>query len=134
LAQFQPQETALKFPSDIGFYRQLAIQNRFTFQLQTGGVGTENMDFVPNEGETFFFYKGTFFNNTASTANISIVRDGVVMETIRAPSITITALPVYSQTPVIAMAGDGVKIFRIAGFNGAVMSRYGWLEKTERIS
>ena len=132
ISQFAPKDKfGIQLLPDIAFLRQLAIQGRMRyFQGSTSSIEAI-VSFVPNEGETFFFLKGTFYSSAAGGSQVNLSNNGNV----RINQRTTLNTPQDLDIGIDSLVGDNIKAYTIdnlaATFTAASM--IGWVENTSRI-
>ena len=119
---------------DIAFFRQLSVQGRLRY-FQTN-ISTASLVITPQTGETFFFYRA-YFTNQSSTANASavITNNGQVRYTNRMARMVAdwATVPLTAEF-IDSLVGDNTKQFVISASSGSVLaSVFGWVENTSRI-
>ena len=119
---------------DLAFLRQLSVQGRLRFSQATD-LNANPITITPATGETFFFYRAEFLNNSAVNSDVAISNDGNTRYSMLLPAATTAVLFITTEF-IDSLVGNGVKTFDITASNASSLtacSVFGWVENTSRI-
>ena len=119
---------------DITFLRALSVQGRLRY-FQEDDLEANPITITPPTGETFFFYRAEFSNNSAVLSNVTMVNDGSTRWSQRLLAGTIGEGQ-YITEFIDSLVGNGVKSLVFDATDAASLidtSVFGWVENTSRI-
>ena len=130
-------ESEFRIPADlpdITFLRRLSIQGRLRY-FQESDLEANPITITPPTGETFFFYRAEFSNNSAVNSNVTIVNDENTRWATRLLAAT-TGVQQYITEFIDSLVGNGIKSIIFDATDAASLidtSVFGWVENTSRI-
>ena len=137
IKQFDKGTDEFRIPTDlpdITFLRKLSIQGRLRY-FQENDLEANPISITPAEGETFFFYRAEFSNNSAVNSDVTIVNDGNTRWATRLLAASV-GVQQYIVEYIDSLVGNGVKSIVFDATDGASLidtSVFGWVENTSRI-
>ena len=116
---------------DITFFRALSVQGRLRY-FQESDLNANPITITPPTGETFFFYRAEFLNNSAVNSTIAVINDGNTRWSMLAPATGINWVTQF----IDSLVGNGTKTFNVTASGATSLvacSVFGWVENTSRI-